>query len=244
MREYASHEEDRLIREPGEGVQIVRGHQDRGTVVGELAQERRDRRLRALVHAGEGLVEEQNARLLRDAAGHERPFALSAGQLPDLPVAVLGELDPFQGPVHRLPVRAARPPREPHPAVPPRHHDVPHRDREAPVHVLRLRHIADGAVAPGPRRRRPVDEDPPGLRLDQPHDGLEQRRFARAVHADEAAHGAAAQGERRAVEGDRVAVAHGDVVDGDGPNRPGRHQGALPVSPVTIVRVSCRSRSR
>src|SRR3712207_8101363 len=50
--------------------------------------------LRALVHAGEGLVEEEDWGLLRKAAGEEDPLALAAGQLADLPVRERAQAHP------------------------------------------------------------------------------------------------------------------------------------------------------
>ena len=67
------------------------------------------------------------------------------------------------------------------------HHHVPHGQRELPVHVLTLRDVADPALLARLCRRCAVDQHAPGVGLDHAHDGLEQRGFPGAVHADQAA---------------------------------------------------------
>src|SRR5690606_36568355 len=117
--------------------------------------------------------------------------------------------------------------------------DVAHREREVPVDVLGLRHVADDALAACDVGRDAVDRDGAGVRADETGDRLEQRRLARAVHADEAAHPAVPDRERRAGEGQHVAVGVAAVAVGEGGAPP-----APPASAVTITSAPWRTRSR
>ena len=77
-----------------------------------------------------------------------------------------------------------------------------------PVDILALRHIGNAVLPHRLRHRQAIDADAAGLRADDAHDGVEQGRFAGAVHPDEGTHGAAREGE-------------GDVFDGAVPVRVG-----------------------
>src|SRR5690606_9909882 len=166
-------------------------------------------------------------------------LALTAGERADLALGEVGELDPCERVRDGLAVRRPRAPGRPHAAVATGHDDVAHREREVPVDVLGLRHVADDALAACDVGRDAVDRDGAGVRADETGDRLEQRRLARAVHADEAAHPAVPDRERRAVEREHVAVVDGDVADVDGGAHP-----APPASAVTTTSTSWRTRSR
>src|SRR5690606_23753958 len=127
-----------------------------------------------------------------------------------------------------------------HRAVPAGHHDLAHGERERPVDVLALRHVRRDAGLPGDGGWVTVDLDAAAVEPDRAGDGLEQRRLARPVHADEPADAAGRQLQARPVEGSDVAVADGDVVHPQGR----RAHPVPPVSPRTMVAASWRMRSR
>ena len=98
------------------------------------------------VDAGERLVEQDDARLLRQRARQEHALLLSAAQLADLALAVVGDADPLQRLVHLALVLAAGDAQEAHVAVAAHHHHVLDQDREVPVDLLALRHVGDDAA--------------------------------------------------------------------------------------------------
>src|SRR5690606_14649468 len=127
-----------------------------------------------------------------------------------------------------------------HASVAPHRDDIPDEEREGPVDVLVLRDVADLPRATRLCRREPGEAHASVLGADDPHDGLEEGRLARAVHADEPAYPPALDAQARPVEGRHPAVAHRDVRDVD---RGSGHR-APPVSPVTMTSASWRMRSR
>ena len=117
------------------------------------------RLLGAHVDAGEGLVEQQDVRLLGERAGEKDALLLPAGELADRPPGEVGDAELLERAAHRLAVGRLRPLQRPQPAVAPHHDDVGDGHREAPVDLLALRHVGDGVgLVAG---RAPVDEHPP-----------------------------------------------------------------------------------
>ena len=93
------------------------------------------------------------------------------------------------------------------------HDDVLDRDRERPVHELRLRHVGDapGLAAGGAAE----DLDPPRPRPGEPGHQLEQRALAGAVGPDDREQAAGLDGDRDVLERDPLAVAGGHVAQPD-----------------------------
>lgn len=177
---------------------------------------------------------------LRDPAGHEGSLALPARELADLAIRERVEFDALKRGRDGGAIPLAGPARQAHPPVAPGHHHVAHGEREGPVDVLALGDVADRARLPGGRWADPVEQDPAALWAEHPHDRLEERRLARAVHPDEPAHPSRANREARPVECRHCSVSHGDPVDADCCVV----HCYLPVSPSMIVVASCLMRSR
>ena len=136
------------------------------------------------------------------------------------------------------PVVAARPADRPEPREAAHHHDVLDRDRECPVHELRLGHVGDAAALAA--RRRAEDLDPPRPRLEQAGHELEQRALARAVGPDDREQAAGLHGERHVLERDALAVARRHVAQphvGVGMRVRGVHVGRVRVGPLARVLV-------
>jgi hypothetical protein len=110
--------------------------------------------------------------------GDEHPLLLAAGELADVPGSERADAEPVEHPGNGGPFVAGRPGQT---AAAARHqHALGHRDREAPVHRLELRHVPDGE----PR----AAEDRPVLRALGAEKQSQQRGLARPGrpdHADE-----------------------------------------------------------
>ena len=63
------------------------------------------------VEAGDGLVEQQELALLGQALGHEDPLALAAGELAEVAVDQIADLQPLDGLLDDLPVGGTDPAR-------------------------------------------------------------------------------------------------------------------------------------
>ena len=109
------------------------------------------------VDAGEGLVKQQDMRILSERPGEEDPLLLTARQFPDGPLLQTIDAQHPHTVVHDLPVLAReRPP--PAPATVPAHGDhVEDGHRKAPVHLFPLGDVGDGRMAVG--ERVAVNED-------------------------------------------------------------------------------------
>ena len=108
----------------------------------------------------------------------------------------------------RLLIGGTQPTGDAQPAVPPHRHDLTHRDGKAPVYFFALRHIADNAVFTSKVWFFARDLHGSGMRGDNAHDGFEEGRFSRTVHADQSAYTPGTKLESSLVQG-----AHGSIMD-------------------------------
>ena len=83
------------IGEGGQRVEVVGGDEHGAAVGRELAQDGDEQGLAALVDAGEGLVEQEGAGALGEAAGDERPAPLPAELRTEL-AGLVGDPVPFR----------------------------------------------------------------------------------------------------------------------------------------------------
>ncbi len=180
-------------------------------VVRQLAHQVEEFDLVAQVEVGGGLVEEQHAGLLREAAGQPDALELSAGEVFGAAVGEFGDAGEGEGAVDGGPaarVGAA-------PAAPVRIaaelHDVAHAQAARGGPALQQQGDAPGELpgAEGQRVGAGVDREggPPGPL--QAGDGAQQGRLAAAVGADEDGHLAGPQGQLRVVHDVRAVVRHG-----------------------------------
>lgn len=237
MQDHPALEEHGFVAQAGQPAQVVRGDEDRVSVLGESADHCCEGVFGGGVHACEGLVEQEQGSGLGDRAGDEHAFALPTGELSDLPVCEVGHADTLERSVHRFVIGRFGPAQPPLVAVPAGHHDLAYADGEVPVDGLGLGYVRHLCPATGRCRQRPADGYPAAGRPHQPHHGLEQGRLSRAVRSHEAADHARIQCERDTLERQNGVVPHGEVVDVE---RGRAHR----VSPETIVETSWRSRSR
>ena len=131
-------------------------------------------------------------------------------------------------------------------AVAPHHYHILHQYREGPVHLFRLRNVGDEILPQSAINRLTENRNIALSDAHKAHQRFKQRRFSRAVHADQRGDRAARDAERGiAQRGVAVAVGDADVVD-----REARllmaHACFLSPSlmPWTMVWVVTRSRSR
>src|SRR5690606_25131922 len=96
------------VAELGHAAEVMRRDEDDTSLVAHLAQEPDDRVLGLHVDAREGLVEKNDAALLRDGTGEEDALALAAGELADLPLAELGHADALEREIDHLAVLRGR----------------------------------------------------------------------------------------------------------------------------------------
>ena len=132
------------------------------------------------VHPGEGLVEQQQVRLLSEGAGEEHPLLLAAGELSDRAVGERAESELVQAavslhPVPAMGLAAARPGREqPVESSSGAHLDDLKRGHgEVPVHRLALRHVGDPRASVG--EGLPPEERLAGERAERADGGVEER---------------------------------------------------------------------
>ena len=138
------------------------------------------------VERARGLVEQQHPRLLGQRPAEHDPLQLAAGEPERRSVGELDELEPVQRPLHGVPVGGGLGPEAPQVGRASERHQLP--DRGPLGHHRPLRHQRDhpsdpagAARAPG-RGRRPAAPRVAGSR---PGDGVQQRRLAGAVGADD-----------------------------------------------------------
>ena len=194
--------------------EIVGGNQHQIALVAQVFQQFHHRKFRLRINPGKGFIEQDNAALLRQRAGEEHPLLLPAGKRADLPLSEVGDAKTVKRGGNRLAVGGTRAAQHPHVAITPQHDDIFHQNREMPVDILALRHISDAVVPHRLHDRQPIDAHAARLRADDAHDGVEQRRFTRTIHADKGANGAPLQGETDVADGlVAVRVRHTDVLD-------------------------------
>ena len=175
--------------------EVVGRDQNQIALVAQGFQQLHYRKFRLRIDPGKRFIEQDNAALLRQRAGEEYPLFLPAGKRADLPPGEVADAEAFHRGGNRLAVGRLRTAQHSHVAVAPQHHHIFHQNREMPVDILALRHIGNAVLPHRLRHRQAIDADAAGLRTDDAHDGVEQRRFAGAVHADKGANGAPLQGK-------------------------------------------------
>ena len=158
---------------------VVRDQQD-GEAAGQLHQQLVELGRGRAVHAGRGLVQQQQLGMGGQGAGDEHPLPLPAGQGGEGAPAQLGQPDGGQRLLGRLPVLSAvRAGREvAHPA---HAHHVQDGDREQGVEAGVLGHVAHPAA--GPLRRPAEHPHLAGLRARGAQDQAQQGGLAAPVGA-------------------------------------------------------------
>ena len=132
-----------------------------------------------LVDAAEGLVEDHDARILRQRTSDENAPPLPAAELADLPCRQPIQTEMLQNIAHDIAVVFARHAKPPHMPAAPHQNDIKHRSRESPVDGVLLRHISDIAVAAVTVFA--INRELAARRIQQADDDLEERALARAV---------------------------------------------------------------
>ena len=134
-------------------VEVVGGQHDRDALGVELAEQVQHVVPGGDVDAAGRLVHQQQLRLAQQRAGDEHPLLLAAGQLADVPAAELADARAGRAPAPRprVPSRDGHGRRRPVRAISTHSRDG---DREAPVHRLELRHVADASALAGVRPNR------------------------------------------------------------------------------------------
>ena len=208
----AAIEQHDAIREPLGLLHVVRAVEDGGA----RPRQRRDRREDALaglgIDADGGLVEQEDARLVQDAAGEVEPPAHAAGERRDgLSEAPL-EADDLERTTDRRCGGAAGE------AVHAREEPQVLRGGQSRIHRGLLRdeaeHTARGAGLG--RQRMAADRGRPGVGREHGREDRQHRRLAGAVRTEEPDDLARADRERDARERHPAAVALDDAVDRDG----------------------------
>src|SRR5215211_1114017 len=163
--------------------EVVGGHDHRRPAGPQPAQGGQEQVLGEGVDPVEGLVEQQQPRLLGDRPGQQDPLALAAGEGPEPGGGPLGQPDLGQGLLGGLAVGRPGPAQPADPRVAAHQHHLEGRDRELGVEGVGLGHVGD--LAPG-RRGRPAQHlDGPRGERDQAEDGPDEGRLAGPVGADE-----------------------------------------------------------
>ena len=174
-----------------------------------VAEQMEDRLLRGGVDPREGLVEDEQLRLLGERAGEEDTLLLPAGERADLPRRECRHAHPRQCVMHARLVGGGRTAAEANGGVAAHQHDIMHRDGELPVHRLALRHVGD-AAARLPDRRTEEHHTAPLVRL-HPHDRVQERRLARPIRPDNARHRPRREGNADPFNGRRPMIRDGNI---------------------------------
>ena len=137
------------------GVHVVRDQED-GRLPGpsQPGDEADDFGLTSEVEAGQGLVEEQQARVRKQGLGHEHALLFPAGKLPERGLGQIEGADLLQDLVDRgLPLLAGQP-RSPAMPIQAEADHVPRADGDPRVQVPELRNVADPTVPSSGRSGR------------------------------------------------------------------------------------------
>ena len=134
--QHGAFDHHRVIAKLADRTEIVGRNQQGTAVVAQLAQQGDDLGFGLDVNAGKRLIQQNDLALLSDGAGKEHPFFLSAGQLADLPVAIVAHPDAGQRRINHFPVMGFGPSQPAHMSVAAHHDDILHQYREGPVNVL------------------------------------------------------------------------------------------------------------
>jgi hypothetical protein len=216
-------------------IDVVRGDHHGPALGGEVAEQRLEPVGARRVEPREGLVEQDDPRVLHERPRHQHALALAAGEVAEGGVRLLGQAHRRQRLARGAALRAPRamPPGQRRYGAHERH--VERADREVQARALGLRD--DGEAPRGaqrPRHRRQLAEQ-----------HAEERRLAAAVGAEHAQALAGAQRERDAREHRRRTVAGREPV--------GLHEDQIPVighprapavKPRTIASALARSMLR
>ena len=194
-----THDRD-LVGDPPDLVHLVRDVDDRGALVAEAAKDP-EQPVDLLVAQRRGrLVQDDDLRLVRQRPGQLHHLDLRDRQVlgehpwPDV------EADPLEEPARRvrhLSLIDDRDPGKPAGREPPEP-DVLHHASGRDRMELLLDHrdaCVEGGARGAERDLLPVEDDPPGVRLDQAEEAVHQRRLAGAVLADERVDRSATQAE-------------------------------------------------
>ena len=115
---------------------------------------------------------------------------------------------------HDVAVRRLRAPQPAQATVAPHHDDVAHRDREAPVDLLALRHVGDG-FAPAPAGRRSRSSMLPPRTGSSPTSALKSVDLPAPFGPDDGDLAAVRHVERDVLQRGAAAVVHGEVRHGE-----------------------------
>ena len=149
--------------------------------------------------------------VLRQDAGQKNPLELTSGQLADLGVCVVEQVDALQGMPDRLSVLGPRPTGPADAGIAPHHHDVRHGHRERPLDLVELRKVAHhGALRV---RVGVMKEDSSAQDRDQTEDRFEEGGLAGAVGADDADHLPGPDSEGDPLDGGVRPVSCGQISD-------------------------------
>ena len=173
IRQHGAVDEHHLVAELRDGSQIVSGDEDDATLGAKFAEQDDDGLLGLHVHAGERLVQQDQAPALGQRAGQENPLFLPAAQFADLAVLKLPHRDPAQALLDLCLVQRTRDSQKIHRSVAAHHRHVPDANGKLPVHLLRLRDVGDEVLLEHGADRQPVDFHAAGLRCHKTHDALE-----------------------------------------------------------------------
>src|SRR5579875_3882500 len=130
--EYLPIDDDHPVEPLRRTIEVVGCHEDRQPAADPLAYQREQNLFGRRIDARRRLVEEQDARLLRERARDERPLLLSARELRDVPTREAAQPQRFYRRIDDLAiVRSEAFPRT-QVRKPAHRDDVPHAHREAP----------------------------------------------------------------------------------------------------------------
>ncbi len=193
-------------------VEVVRRHQDGVARPAFLLDHLEDRLAGDDIQAGHRLVEEQDVSFLRQALGHEDPLALPPGEVVQLAVGQIGDVESIQGGLHHGVILGVEAVEQAALGVARHPHRLAHGDRERPIHIGGLEHERDGHAVPG---------DHSGGSGCEVGDGAQQRGLSGTVGADDRDGRTALDLQAHVVQCEMVAVADGEVVDRHREGHPG-----------------------
>lgn len=193
-------------------MQIVAGDQHGAPFGCYLSQQGHHGGFAALIHSGEGFIQQHDLGPLGDATGHESALLLPAGELPNLPVSQITQVHLFQGRIHRGVIIGSGASGQTHVPVSAHHHHLAHADRKRPIHRFALGDIGHRAVFTRNLRGIAADQHPPRGRPDQPHDRFEQRGLTRAIHTHQTGHPPGPQDQVHPAQRGHLPIVHAHVV--------------------------------
>ena len=154
----------------------MRGNQHGCALVAQLFDDLHEHRLAALVHAGEGLIQQQQLGTLGDSACHEGALTLTARERPNLTVGKVGQFHAGERLIHGGTVRGTQAAGDAEVAVASHADNLTHGDGEGPVDFFALRHVANESGAVVVRALAAVTAD--GLPVEGDAAGVHKRSEA------------------------------------------------------------------